>query len=183
MSMSRCTYMSLFLILHTLGCDGDEPPDVPADDEAARGKHCVVDAQSEAGEPVCFERFAEAVLFATGEAVQADISPAEYEPRPFTSEPEEPTAASYVIAVLYQYDQFAGQSLTLMASKSCASAILGFPTLSLHTAMSAKTYSGCKHAVYFTHSNYGGGVYDCGTSCSFVGTPVEHKLWSARFSQ
>jgi hypothetical protein len=197
-------FLPLLPLLLAFGCDVDEYPiDLDDDeraailavDDAPRDRHCVVAAQPveaatapapASAAPICFDRFADAIHFATGETISADTMPASYSPRPIAADPRDPSALNYIIAVEYWYSTYGGASLTVTATETCATKIFGIPALSAswqNRIQSAKAYAGCKHALHFTSNNYAGAVYDCGTSCSFSGTPVAGQISSIRWSK
>jgi len=193
-------FVTLLALLITAGCDeGVEGPefaeglddDIVVQDSTDLVRHCVVQAQEDLDpsvsaslEPVCFRHFPDAIEFATGEVIDPDMLPEDYQPMSRTPG-EQTTTATYVVGIEYASTNYQGATLTITATSTCASGTKYYPSMASgwdNVPSSAKAYSGCNHSYHYANINYGGALIDAKTASSSLGL-LDNNTSSIRFTQ
>ena len=167
-----------------------EPDDAVPQSLTSRARHCVLQADedwdssdSASPEPVCFSHFPDAVMFATGEVIDPDMSPEEYHPMSLTSSQQ--TAATYVVGIEFSNTNYQGATLTLTSTSTCASGTKSYPTMPAgwdNVISSAKAYSGCNHSYHYANVSFGGALIDAFTASPNLGL-LDNNTSSIRITQ
>jgi hypothetical protein len=188
MNMNHTLMLAAVGAVMTLGCGTEQ---METQESTASGSantmqglvkektHCVVQAIAvERGQALpagiappqasCFDTFAEAISHATKGAVKLGPQATVRELKGADMQ------AAGVAAIEYDYANLSGQSLTLSAGTTCASANLlmsSMPSNWDNRISSAVLYdSSCISFVHFTEPNFQGSGGNCGAGCNLLGS-------------
>lgn len=194
---------SLALALVTLGTSAPLPAGAESraerSEEASRAtekRHCVASAvamraaeaqlsasATPAAPATCFDTFAAAISFATQSTVQLSPSASVSD----VTEEMLSSSSTYVIAIEYDYDWYGGASITYTSDVKCDDgwilSVSSMPSGWNDSVSSALSFSGCNHSYHYEHSSFGGAVVDCGTSCGFIGSAMNNRTSSIRWTR
>jgi hypothetical protein len=197
--------LSLLTVASLTSCiAAEDPQSAPSvgehSSELARGaaqRHCVVASlaqpqdgatagEANAAPAQCFETFPAAIAAATRGRVQLPPSatPETVDDRTLNGNAVTPSA-TFVIGIEFVDANFQGATLTITSSVTCSGfvhTISSMPSGWNDVISSAKAFSNCNNSFHFENINFGGAQVNCGTACGFVGSAMNDRTSSIRWT-